>query len=66
MWSHDKFSDGAARGVAAGGNRPGAGKLLISNLDFGVNDSDINVSFSLLCYAEDGTDGAHYRWSVAT
>ena len=44
VWSHDKFSEtprnmgGAARGAA------GTGKLLISNLDFGVNDSDINVS----------------------
>ena len=44
VWSHDKFTDtGAARNT--GGARAGAGKLLISNLDFGVNDSDINVSY---------------------
>lgn len=42
VWAHDKFADaGGARTYAGKG---GLGKLLISNLDFGVNDSDINVS----------------------
>lgn len=41
VWSHDKFNDNT-RG--AQNTARGMGKLHISNLDFGVNDSDINVS----------------------
>lgn len=45
VWSHDKFAEApAARGLG-GAARGGTGKLMISNLDFGVNDSDINVRF---------------------
>lgn len=45
-WSHDLYQGGAGGG--GGGQRPslssGSAKLLISNLDFGVSDSDIHVS----------------------
>lgn len=45
VWAHDKFADGgSARAYKGGAFSDTMGKLLISNLDFGVNDSDINVS----------------------
>lgn len=45
VWSHDKFADNT-RGPQ--NTVRGMGKLLISNLDFGVNDSDINVSVVMI------------------
>ena len=53
VWEHDMYdgrgSGGARNGVGrlsgGGGSARGDGKLLISNLDFGVNDADIQVSF---------------------
>ena len=46
-WKHDMYEGGASpvqRGRATGGLMTGSGKLLISKLDFGVNDADIQVS----------------------
>ena len=50
QWQHDMYEGGAAGGGIrrAGGlttsNAPG--KLLVSNLDFGVSDNDIQVTYS--------------------
>ena len=48
VWEHDMYDGrgggrggGVSRGSIGGGSRDG--KLLISNLDFGVNDADIQV-----------------------
>lgn len=44
MWTHDLYdsaSYGGGRSMGGGGG--GSGKLLISNLDFGVSNSDIKV-----------------------
>jgi len=47
VWSHDKFSEAPTTRNGGGGARGGGtGKLMISNLDFGVNDSDIHELFA--------------------
>lgn len=46
MWTHDLYdSAGYGGGIRSlgGGGGGGSGKLLISNLDFGVSNSDIKV-----------------------
>lgn len=54
-WQHDMFDDhvGVQRSIQNSGSEA-SGKLLISNLDFGVSDSDIRVIFltllSSLCF----------------
>lgn len=49
-WQHDMFEEhaGGYRGTSSGGERSeeSSGKLLVSNLDFGVSDSDIKDLFS--------------------
>jgi len=39
-WEHDKFQSGRSAGMGAAA----PAKLLISNLDYGVSDNDIQVS----------------------
>ncbi|GBP60043.1 hypothetical protein EVAR_44253_1 [Eumeta japonica] len=47
MWKHDMFNDFGDRKIQRGGAiTTGPTKLLVSNLDFGVSDSDIQELFS--------------------
>lgn len=50
VWEHDLYEGGSvpnrrSSGGGIGGLSRGDGKLLVSNLDFGVNDADINELF---------------------
>lgn len=46
-WKHDMFNDYGDRKMQKGGSfTTGPTKLLVSNLDFGVSDSDIQELFS--------------------
>ena len=42
QWDHDLYQN-SRRSSSAGGSSNGPAKLVISNLDFGVNDQDIRV-----------------------
>lgn len=47
-WKHDMFEGGKkiVRATGGGGGNPGSTKLLVSNLDYGVSESDIHELFA--------------------
>ena len=46
QWDHDLYGSGGARSNARSTGISTSGKLIVSNLDFGVSDSDIHELFS--------------------
>ena len=60
-WKHDMY-DGPKRGSVL--TMGGPGKLVVSNLDFGVSNSDINQLFSEFGHLK--TAAIHYDRQVIT